>query len=101
MNTPLVLDPNGNLIDSEDVRQLARTYTPAAIGALAELINSENESAAVAACSALLAYGHGRPTQTINAEVKHTVDVGSFERIAAKLEHALAAAETAEANTLQ
>ena len=101
MNAPLILDEHGNLIDSTDVKAIAKTYTALAIDALVRNCSCGNPAAEVAASNALLAYGHGRPTATIEAEVKHTVDVGSFDRIAAKLQRALAAAGESEVPTVQ
>lgn len=101
MNAPLILDDHGNLIDSQDVQGLARSYTAAAIGALAEALGAEQVATRIAAANALLDRGWGKPTQAVEAEVKHVVDVGSFDRIAAKLQRALAAAQDAEVPTVQ
>lgn len=111
MNTPLLLDEHGNLIDAHDIQSLARAYTANAVAALADAcINAvvvgehgsrPDHTARIRASEVLLAYGFGKPTQSVQAEIKHSVDVGSFDRIAAKLERALAAAESAEEVTVQ
>jgi hypothetical protein len=47
------------------VRELAQKHSPAAIKRLAELMYSENERVAVAACDALLDRGIGKPRQAV------------------------------------
>lgn len=46
-----------------DIQELARTYTPAAIKALVEALDSPRER--VAAATALLDRGYGRPAQSV------------------------------------
>ena len=59
-------NPGGRPGGVEDVRLLARQHTPTAIDALVKIATSgKNESARVAASTALLDRGWGRPTQPL------------------------------------
>lgn len=51
---------------TQELKDLARVHTPAAIAELARLaVAAESETARVAAINSLLDRGHGRPAQSI------------------------------------
>ncbi len=56
-------NPGGRPKEVAEVRELARTYTTAAIRRLVEIMSDDNPRAAVAACNAILDRGWGKPTQ--------------------------------------
>ena len=58
-------NPGGRPREVAEVRELAKEHGPAAIERLVELMTSENERTAVAACEAILNRGYGRPAQSV------------------------------------
>ncbi len=58
-------NPGGRPREVAEIRTLAKQHGPAAIERLAELMQSENERTAVAACEAILSRGYGRPAQSV------------------------------------
>jgi hypothetical protein len=54
-------NPSGRPAIASEVRSLAREHGATAIQRLADLMHSQNERAAIAACIALLERGYGRP----------------------------------------
>ncbi len=58
-------NPGGRPKEVAEVRKLAKEHGPAAIERLVELMSSENERTAVAACEAILNRGYGRPAQSV------------------------------------
>jgi hypothetical protein len=64
-------NPNGKLPVVREVQELARTYTVEAIGTLRAIMQDPQQPGAtrVAAATALLDRGYGRPPQAIAAEV--------------------------------
>jgi len=58
-------NPGGRPKEVAEVRELAKEHGPAAIERLAELMGSDNERTAVAACEAILNRGYGRPAQSV------------------------------------
>jgi hypothetical protein len=65
-------NPGGRPKAQGDIRELARQHTPKAIGTLVKVMNDENAppTARVAASTALLDRGWGRPAQTIRATLE-------------------------------
>lgn len=61
-------NPGGRPKENAEVKELARTHGPRAIGRLAEIMESEDERAAAAASQALLDRGYGKPAQAITGE---------------------------------
>ena len=59
-------NPGGRPKEVSEVKDLARTYGVDAIERLVELIASDNERTAVAACEAILNRGYGRPAQSMS-----------------------------------
>src|SRR5262249_44537872 len=64
-------NPGGRPKEIAEVKELARQHMPAAIEALASIMNNPNTSdaARVSAACALLDRGYGKPQQHIDAEV--------------------------------
>ena len=58
-------NPGGRPKEVAEVRKLAMEHGSAAIERLVELMASENERTAVAACEAILNRGYGRPAQSL------------------------------------
>ena len=58
-------NPGGRPKEVAEVRELAKKHGPEAIAKLVELMGSENERTAVAACEAILNRGYGRPAQSV------------------------------------
>ena len=58
-------NPGGRPKEVAEVRKLAQEHGRAAIERLVELMASENERTAVAACEAILNRGYGRPAQSL------------------------------------
>lgn len=58
-------NPGGRPKGHDEVRELARQHTPAAIERLAFWLASDNAKASVSAASALLDRGWGRPAQAV------------------------------------
>ena len=58
-------NPGGRPKVTAAVRELARDHGAKAIERLVELMASENERTAVAACEAVLNRGYGRPAQAL------------------------------------
>ncbi len=58
-------NPGGRPREVAEVRELAKEHGPAAIERLVELMASDNERTAVAACEAILNRGYGRPAQSV------------------------------------
>ena len=58
-------NPGGRPKEVAEVRKLAQEHGRAAIERLVELMASENERTAVAACEAILNRGYGRPPQSL------------------------------------
>ena len=59
-------NPGGRPKEVAEVRRLAKEHGLAAIERLAELMSSDNERTAVAACEAILNRGYGRPPQSVS-----------------------------------
>ena len=59
-------NPGGRPKEVVEVRDLARSHSTRAVERLVELIESENERTAVAACEAILNRGYGRPAQSVS-----------------------------------
>ena len=59
-------NPGGRPKEVAEVRELAKEHGSAAIERLVELMASDNERTAVAACEAILNRGYGRPPQAVN-----------------------------------
>jgi hypothetical protein len=54
----------------QELREVAKEYTPVAIKTLAEICeNGESEAARVAAANALLDRGHGKPTAVVVGDI--------------------------------
>src|SRR5215471_18470770 len=62
-------NPGGRPKELAEVRELARTYTQAAIQRLAEWMASDDPRASVAASTALLDRGWGKATQPMEQDV--------------------------------
>lgn len=60
--------------EEREVEALARQHCPRAIERLAELMDSDNDSAAMRACAEILDRGYGKPHQTQDTNV--TMGVG-------------------------
>lgn len=60
-------NPGGRPKENQEVKELARKHTKAAINRLEYWMNSDNAKASVAASQALLDRGHGKPKQEIEA----------------------------------
>ena len=60
-----------------EIRDLARQHGPAAVRRLVQLMRSDDEQVAVAACRVLLDRGYGRPEQALTLAPVLTVSVGS------------------------
>ena len=58
-------NPSGRPKEIEEVRNLARAHTTAAINRLVQLMADDSGRVAVAACQALLDRGWGKPTQPL------------------------------------
>ena len=58
-------NPGGRPKEVAEVRELAKEHGSAAIERLVELMASDNERTAVAACEAILNRGYGRPAQSV------------------------------------
>ena len=58
-------NPGGRPKETAAVRELAKSHGAKAIERLVELMASENERTAVAACEAILNRGYGRPAQAL------------------------------------
>jgi hypothetical protein len=63
-------NPSGRPAIIKEVRELARAHVPAAIERLAKLVNSPNETIALAAIDQLLNRVYGKPVQAIDSEVR-------------------------------
>jgi hypothetical protein len=63
-------NPGGRPKGEGEVRALARVHTDAAIAKLAEWMMSKNPKASVAACTALLDRGWGKPAQSLEVAGK-------------------------------
>lgn len=63
-------NPGGRPKENNEVRDLARKYTKAAILKLAEWMESDNAKASVAASMALLDRGWGKPAQAMEVSGK-------------------------------
>src|SRR5690348_714211 len=62
-------NPGGRPAALSDVRVLAREHTPAAVAKLAHIMEKgKSETACIAAASALLDRGWGRPTQPVSGD---------------------------------
>jgi hypothetical protein len=67
-------NPGGMPKGVAEVKRLAQTHTADAIGALVRVLKTgESESAIVAAATALLDRGFGKPTQHIEADVRQSL----------------------------
>ncbi len=66
-----------------DIREAAQEYTTEALGVLAEVMRSGQQPAAarVAAATALLDRGHGKPTQTVDVDADVRADVRRIELV--------------------
>jgi hypothetical protein len=58
-------NPGGRPKENEEIKKLAQEHCPAAIKRLAVLMNDPSGRTAVAACTALLDRGHGKPLQAV------------------------------------
>jgi hypothetical protein len=58
-------NPGGRPKESDEVKALARQYTPEAIERLAFWMRSENAKASVSACSSLIDRAWGKPVQSM------------------------------------
>src|SRR5688572_19946573 len=77
-------NPGGRSKKLAEVKQLAQAHTADAIKALATICTSgTSESARVAAAVALLDRGHGKPVQTVNANVRRSLVQFTDEELAA------------------
>jgi hypothetical protein len=72
-------NPGGRPKENDEVKQLARQHTEAAITRLVQWMQDDNPKASVAACIALLDRGWGRPTQAISGEGGGPIDVNLVE----------------------
>jgi hypothetical protein len=63
-------NPSGRPAIIKEVRELAREHVPDAIKRLAELVNSPNETIALAAIDQLLNRVYGKPVQAVESEVR-------------------------------
>lgn len=62
-------NPGGRKRTDQDLQALIRSYCPAAIQALADIVRTgTNERARVMAANSLLDRGYGKPVQTIKGE---------------------------------
>lgn len=66
-------NPSGRPKIPEDLKLAARAHTAVALQTLVEVCKSGGDSARVSAASALLDRGYGKPTQTIEANVKRSI----------------------------
>ena len=57
-------NPGGRPKDTAQIKELAQKLCPEAIAKLAEWMRSDNPKASVAACTALLDRGYGKPNQS-------------------------------------
>lgn len=64
-------NPSGRPKDVGEVADLAKLHTDMAIARLADWARSDNPKASVAAATALLDRGWGRPAQAVNASLQH------------------------------
>lgn len=95
MSVPAQRDPNGRWLPGfapnptgrpaavKEVRDLARQHTPAAIARLAELMNDNNPTVALAAIDQLLNRGYGKPMQAVDVETR-TYDMSQLYLLAAQ-----------------
>lgn len=58
-------NPGGRPKEVSEVRELAKEHGSAAIERLVQLMSSDNERTAVAACEAILNRGYGKPAQSV------------------------------------
>jgi hypothetical protein len=65
-----LIKPKIELPETDDVRELAKAATPASVRALADIVmdNSASPQARIAAATALLDRGHGKPHQSQTIE---------------------------------
>ena len=76
--------PGGRSKKLAEVKQLAQAHTVDAIKALVAICKESNsDSARVAAAVALLDRGHGKPVQTVNANVRRSLVHFTDEELAA------------------
>ena len=58
-------NPSGRPKEFAEIKELARSHCPEAIGKLASVMRSDDLRASVAAAQALLDRGYGRPAQSL------------------------------------
>lgn len=63
-------NPNGRPKGSDELKDLARTFTPEAIAKLAEWMRSDNPKASVGACGILLDRAWGKAPQSFDVDAK-------------------------------
>lgn len=66
-------NPKGRPKVSEDIRLMARGWSREAFERVTALLNSEDERVALAAAQEIINRGHGKPAQTIEADVTHRI----------------------------
>ena len=87
--------PRARLDDGRTLSDLAKEHTPDAVKALADIMRtSESDQARVAAATAILDRGWGRPMQSLGLEIKDT------ETAAAMLEAARKRAREGQPTTI-
>jgi hypothetical protein len=62
-------NPGGRPKEAAEVRELARRHGPDAIEKLAEWMRSKDPRASVAAATAILDRGYGKPPQSVDLDV--------------------------------
>jgi hypothetical protein len=93
-------NPGGRPGALADVRDLAREHTPAAVAKLAHIMDKgKSEMACIAAASALLDRGWGKPVQPVSGE--HVIKQESRRTggLAALAQHRIPATSTARSTT--
>jgi hypothetical protein len=91
-------NPGGRPKENDELKLLARQYTERALERLVYWMDSDNAKASVAACTAILDRGHGKPTQAITGKDGGPLDVNLHEvrgGIASKLDRIAVAIEKA------
>lgn len=64
-----------------DIRALAQVHSETAIAKLAYLMeNGQSETAIIAACSAILDRGHGKPKQSLDVDANVKAAIQTVER---------------------
>ncbi len=71
-------NPTGRPKEYPEVRDLARQHTKMAVERLVHWAKSDDPRASVAASTALIDRGWGKPTQSVEAEVNVTQQIGDL-----------------------